>query len=94
MWTASARRIPVGYGPHWASPMDVAIRAANWCLAVPLFAGSTLPPGFWAGMLANLWVSGRYLERHLEWHPVYRGNHFIANAVGLVYLGVLFRGTP
>jgi hypothetical protein len=74
--------------------MDVAIRAANWCLAVSLFESAPLAPGFWARMLAELWVAGRFVERHLEWHPVYRGNHFVANAVGLVYLGVLFRGTP
>ncbi|HEX2166282.1 MAG TPA: alginate lyase family protein [Longimicrobiales bacterium] len=82
---------PIGEGPHWASPMDVAIRAANWTLAIPLFAGARLPIDFQARMLGNLWASGRYVERHLEWHPVYRGNHFIANAVGLTYLGVLFR---
>jgi hypothetical protein len=84
---------PVGFGPHWASPMDVAIRSANWCLAVPLFAGADLPPAFWASMLGNLWSSGLFLERHLEWHPVYRGNHYVANLVGLAYLGTLFRGS-
>jgi hypothetical protein len=84
---------PPGLGPHWASPMDVAIRAANWSACVPLFAGAPLPAEFWARLLADLWLAGRYVERHLEWHPVYRGNHFVANAVGLVYLGTLFRGS-
>jgi hypothetical protein len=85
---------PVGLGPHWASPMDVAIRSANWAMAAWLFRDAPLPAEFWAAMLAQLRVSGRFLERHMEWHPVYRGNHFVANATGLVYLGTLFRGTP
>ncbi|MBX6385680.1 MAG: alginate lyase family protein, partial [Microbispora sp.] len=84
---------PVGRGPNWASPMDAAIRAANWALGVVLFAGADgLEPVFWQRMLANLYLTGLYLERHLEWHPRYRGNHFVANGVGLVYLGSLFRG--
>lgn len=85
---------PIGYGPNWASPMDAAIRAANWVVALGLFAkASEIPAGFWSKALANLHSTGLYLERHLEWHPAYRGNHFVSNAVGLVYLGTLFRGT-
>jgi hypothetical protein len=84
---------PLGSGPHWASPMDVAIRSANWALAVPLFARAPVSAGTWARMLAYLRAGGRHLERHLEWHPIFRGNHYVANAVGLVYLGTLFRGT-
>jgi hypothetical protein len=34
------------------------------------------------------------VERYREWHPRYRGNHYVANAVGLVYLGTLFRQSP
>jgi hypothetical protein len=82
---------PLGRGPHWASPMDVGIRAANWIVALHGFADDTaIPIAFWERMLENLYASGLYLERHLEWHPVYRGNHFVANGVGLVYLGSLF----
>jgi hypothetical protein len=84
---------PIGFGPHWASPMDVAIRCANWCLVTPVFATAHSDAAFWAELLGNLRASGRHLERHLEWHPVYRGNHYLANLVGLLYLGVLFRGT-
>ena len=86
---------PIGYGPNWASPMDAAIRAANWAVALALFAEAPeIPTGFWSKALANLHATGLYVERHLEWHPVYRGNHYVSNAVGLVYLGTLFRGTP
>lgn len=85
---------PLGRGPHWASPMDAAIRAANWVVALVLFAEAEgVPADLWRQMLANLYATGLFLESHLEWHPVYRGNHFVSNGVGLVYLGVLFRGT-
>jgi hypothetical protein len=85
---------PLGRGPHWASPMDAAIRAANWCVATMLFApAAEIAAKFWERMLANLHSTGLFVERHLEWHPVYRGNHYVSNGVGLVYLGTLFRGT-
>lgn len=83
---------PPGRGPHWASPMDVALRAANWCVALTLF-GDSVPVEDRAQLLAELEVAGRWVERHLEWHPVFRGNHYVANLVGLAYLGTLFRGT-
>lgn len=82
---------PPGLGPNWWSPMDVAIRCANWILAFILLADAPLPSEFWARVLANLRLSGWYVERHLEWHPRWRGNHYLANGVGLVYLGTLFR---
>lgn len=82
---------PLGYGPHWASPMDAAIRAANWALAATLFADAEgIASGFWARLLANLRVTATYVERYREWHPLYRGNHYVANQVGLTYIGALF----
>jgi hypothetical protein len=85
---------PLGKGPHWASPMDAGIRAANWIVALLLFADAEgIPAEFWRRISANLYATGLFLERHLEWHPVYRGNHFVSNGVGLVYLGTLLRDT-
>jgi hypothetical protein len=85
---------PLGAGPHWASPMDAAIRASNWCLAMIGFAGAEdISRGFWGRMLRNLLETGFFLERNLEWHPIYRGNHYVSNGVGLIYLGTLFRDT-
>lgn len=83
---------PPGFGPHWASPMDVAIRAANWSVALQVL-GDAVPAADRAAMLADLETAGRWVAAHLEWHPVYRGNHYVANLVGLAYVGSLFRGT-
>lgn len=86
---------PPGLGPNWVSPMDAAIRAANWATAAVLLANAPgLSPTFWGAFLANLRLTARYVERNLEWHPVFRGNHYVSNAVGLVYLGALFRAEP
>ncbi len=86
---------PAGLGPNWVSPLDVAIRGANWALAAVILARAPgLPARFWAGYLASLRIAARHIRRNLEWHPVYRGNHYISNAVGLVYLGALFRDDP
>ncbi|HSJ16051.1 MAG TPA: heparinase II/III family protein, partial [Longimicrobiales bacterium] len=84
---------PFGRGPHWASPMDAAVRAANWTLGLLLFAPvGELDAAFVQRLLSNLYATGLHVERHREWHPVYRGNHYVANGVGLAYLGALFRG--
>jgi len=86
---------PLGRGPNWICPMDAALRAANWVLGLVLFApANEVSLDFWESMLANLVTTGLYLERYLEWHPVYRGNHYLADGAGLVYLGTLLRGTP
>ncbi len=83
---------PPGQGPNWISPMDAAIRGANWAMAAVLLARAPgLSAAFWASLLGNLRLTAWYVERHLEWHPVFRGNHYISNGVGLAYLGALFR---
>jgi hypothetical protein len=75
--------------------MDTAIRAANWSIALHGFAGAPgVPAAFSGRVLRALYEAGLFLERHLEWHPVYRGNHYVANGVGLVYVGTLFRDAP
>ncbi|HYX82040.1 MAG TPA: alginate lyase family protein [Gemmatimonadales bacterium] len=85
---------PVGRGPNWKTPMEAAIRSANWVLALLVFSRADgLSLDFWERMLANLFTTGLFLERYPEWHPVYRGNHYIADGVGLAYLGALFRDT-
>ena len=43
---------PVGVGINWTCTMDVAIRAANWCLAIALVLDCTvLDESFWRQML-------------------------------------------
>jgi heparinase II/III-like protein len=86
---------PLGYGPLWSTnaAMDLALRLANWALAVPLFAAAPVSTGLWRELLSELVSGGHFLERHPEWHPRYRGSHYVGAGLGLLYLGVLFRGT-
>lgn len=83
---------PVGMGPHWLSPMDAGIRATNWVLAAEIFGDDAgIGLSFWESILSNLHATASFVERYLEWHPVYRGNHYVANGVALVYLGTFFQ---
>src|SRR5205814_1654187 len=36
---------------------------------------------------------GRFIRRHLEWAKV-RGNHYLSDVVGLLYVAALFSGGP
>jgi heparinase II/III-like protein len=85
---------PLGYGLLWSTSaaMDLALRLANWTLAVPLFAAAPISTELWRELLGELVSAGHFLERHPEWHPRFRGSHYVGAGVGLVYLGVLFRG--
>jgi hypothetical protein len=74
---------PVEFGANWACTMDVAIRAANWtaalCMAAPYVDGhEPLEPA-----LASLLLHCRFIRAHLEWGEV-RGNHYLADVVGLL----------
>jgi hypothetical protein len=80
---------PVGYGVNWACPMDVAIRAINWLWAVALAADSpSVTSSFLASLLASLLAHGRHVYDNLEMRDDgITTNHYLANVVGLLYLG-------
>jgi len=79
---------PPRFGVNWSCTMDVAIRAANWCLAFDLFraAGGTFDDAFLAEFHAALTAHGRHIRANLEWHPTYRANHYLADISGLLFV--------
>ncbi len=82
---------PPGRGIHWANPMEVSIRAANWILAFGFFQGAPqLTESFWLRYLETLFWHGRVIRGNLE---VGRrpNNHYVSNGVGLVLLGLFFQ---
>ncbi len=86
---------PVKIGVNWSSPMDVALRACNWLLALELFQGSSsVSNGFKERISATLWEHGRHVARHLEWGGRISTNHYISNLLGLAYLGKAFGHVP
>jgi hypothetical protein len=80
---------PVELGPNWASTMDVAIRAANWVAALALVAEAAESEPWFQTTLQSLLLHGRFVRSHLEWSEV-RGNHYLANVVGLLPVAALY----
>jgi hypothetical protein len=91
-----ARENPVGASIHWASPMEVALRAANLSLAfLMLRHRPELQDAQFALCFARLLLAhGRFVEDHLEFTGAVPNNHYVANLVGLLHLGVIFPELP
>jgi hypothetical protein len=84
-------RNPLGWTVNWTVGMEVALRAVNLiCIDGVLLAGGRELPEREAHV-ASLYQHGWFLRRNLEVSDI-NGNHFLANAVGLVWLGVYFGG--
>lgn len=82
---------PIGTGPNWMVAMEAAVRGVNWLYASNFFAGSPALTGdFWYGLLRALFLHGCFIRGNLEWNPYARGNHYLADLVGLLYLGAFF----
>jgi uncharacterized heparinase superfamily protein len=84
---------PWAYGVNWACAMDVALRAVSWIWGFYFFADSpSIDQAFRGRLLRSLYLHGEYVATHLEKGPV-NGNHYLSDAVGLVFLGAFFRRT-
>lgn len=82
---------PVGYGIHWTCTMDVAIRAANWALALEMSRTYTAPEEVWIPAYRSLLEHGRFIRSNLEDKYEVTSNHFLSNVVGLFYLARVFQ---
>jgi hypothetical protein len=87
---------PPRWGVQWASPMDVAIRIASWVVAWDLLAaaGASFDPEFEAELGRSVAMHARHVIAHLEWSPRLRGNHYLANVVGLLFAGAYLPAGP
>jgi Heparinase II/III-like protein/Heparinase II/III N-terminus len=67
--------------------MDVAIRIANWLLAWDLFrAAGWQPDGAFEEVFArSVTEHGTHLAGNLEWSSELRGNHYLADVIGLLF---------
>jgi heparinase II/III-like protein len=81
---------PVGRGIHWTCTMDVAIRAANWTVALELIRSADVAADRWTRALAALLAHGAFIRSHLENHYEVTSNHFLSNVIGLMVLGRAF----
>ena len=84
-----------GYGINWTCSMEVAIRAVNWVWAFGFFRTEILADRAFASLLLRgLFTHGRFIAANVENDGPVPNNHYFANLVGLLFLGVLFRGAP
>ena len=81
---------PPQLGVNWACPMDVAIRAVNWLWTAALLADAgAVPDEFFVDLYAALVEHARHVAGNLEvWGGDLRSNHYLADVVGLLYLGL------
>jgi hypothetical protein len=90
---------PPMIGVNWVNAMEVAIRAVNLITGFYFFRKSEyLTKKFCVKILKSLLEHGRFIVRNLEVRQVIvdgkvkrlNGNHYMADIVGLVFLGLLF----
>ena len=79
---------PPRFGVNWACAMDVAIRAVNLLIALDLFrdAGAVFDAAFLEVVARATAEHGRHLLANLEWAESGRGNHYLADIVGLLFV--------
>jgi len=76
------------YGVHWSVAMEVAIRAVNWLLAYDFYrnAGFHFNEQFSIAFSKSLSEHLAFICENLEWSNGIRGNHYLANIVGMLFL--------
>ncbi|MCB9438293.1 MAG: alginate lyase family protein [Anaerolineales bacterium] len=87
---------PPRYGVNWCTSMDVAIRVANWLITYDLFraAGAQFAPSFEHELSRSVYQHGDHIIHNLEWSTELRGNHYLADVVGLLFVAVYLPTSP
>ena len=85
---------PYGYGPNWASSLEVALRLVNWSVAWQLLGGSnsrtfSTPEGlaFRTRWLNSIYEHARFVSGWFSLHSS-ANNHLIGEAAGLFIAGL------
>jgi hypothetical protein len=84
---------PYAYSVNWSCTMEPALRLQTWTWLFHVFAKSQAwnDPAFRDKFLTSLYLHGAFTEVHIERSTI-NGNHLTADAVGLVFAGLFFRG--
>ncbi len=79
---------PPHFGVNWKCPMDIAIRGANWVLALDIFRsfGAGFSKEFLSTLSSSLYDHGQFVFNHFEKGIDFRGNHYLANIAGLSFI--------
>ncbi len=84
---------PYAGSVNWACTMEVALRIISWSWLFHVFRKSAAwrDPAFRERFLCTLYLHGDFTARHLERSDI-NGNHYTADAAGLVFAGLFFEG--
>jgi len=83
------RNNPVCFGVNWRCTMDVAIRAANWLVAMEYFADKNLfSQDFLNEFYTSIYEHGKFIKGHLECRSGFTSNHYLADLAGLLFIAV------
>jgi hypothetical protein len=76
--------------------MDVAIRISNWLVTYDLFraCGVLFDDSFEKTFFHSVYQHGRHILNNLEWDETIRGNHYLSNVVGLLFVASYLPCTP
>jgi hypothetical protein len=79
---------PPRFGVNWTCTMDVAIRMSNWLVTYDLFRayGAKFDNEFEKIFIRSIYEHGLHIVNNLEWDPIFRGNHYLADIVGLLFV--------
>jgi uncharacterized heparinase superfamily protein len=100
-WEHWMEKNPPYHGVNWHCAMEVAIRAINWIWGYYYFAQSAQFDQVRRAKFASaLRIHGEYIHGNLEFNMRvidgkfrrHNGNHYVADLVGLIYLGVVMPG--
>ncbi len=85
---------PYAGSVNWACTMEVALRILSWSWLFHVFCESAAwsDSAFRERFLCTLYMHGDFTARHLERSDI-NGNHYTANAAGLVFAGLFFSGS-
>src|SRR5262245_34311626 len=83
---------PYAHSVNWSCTMEVALRILSWSWFFHVFKHSAAwaEAGFRERFLQALYLHGDFTARNLEGSDL-NGNHYIADAAGLVFAGLFFR---
>lgn len=82
---------PYAHSVNWACTMEVAMRILTWTWFFHVFCRSEAwaDEDFQGRFLRTLYLHGEFTTRYLERSDI-NGNHFTADAAGLVFAGLFF----
>jgi hypothetical protein len=87
---------PPRFGVNWRSTMDAAIRVSNWLVTYDLFraCGAVFDESFERTFFQSVYQHGVHIVDNLEWDERLRGNHYLSNIVGLLFVASYLPCTP